>query len=39
MKSKANQIYLKQAKKIQDVMSKKIIFVTTIVGGFNVLSP
>jgi len=41
MKSKANQIYLKQTKKIQDVMSihyqkfncKKIIRVITIWGG------
>jgi hypothetical protein len=47
MKFKANQIYLKQVKEIQDVMSiryqkfklQKIILLTTILGGFNVLSP
>jgi len=47
MKSKANQIYLKQAKIIQDVMSihyqkfncKKIICVTTIVGGLMCFHP
>jgi hypothetical protein len=46
MKFKVNQIYLKQ-KKFKDVMSihyqknyyKKYIRVTTIWGGFNVLSP
>jgi hypothetical protein len=46
MKSKANQIYLKQVKIIQDVMSicnqkincRKIIFVITIFEGFSVLS-
>jgi fluoride ion exporter CrcB/FEX len=47
MKSKANQIYFKQAKIIQDVMSihyqkinyRKIICATTILGGLNVFSP
>jgi len=45
--SKANQIYLKQEKIIQNVMSihyqkinyKKIIHVITILGGVNVFSP
>jgi hypothetical protein len=47
IKSKANQVYLKQAKIIQDLMSictkkincKKIMLVTTIFWGFSVLSP
>jgi len=47
MKSKANQIYLKQAKRIQDVMSihywkfncRNIICVSTILGGLSVLAP
>jgi hypothetical protein len=47
IKSKANQVYFKQAKIIQDLMSicykknncRKIILVTTIFGGLSVLSP
>jgi hypothetical protein len=47
MNSKANQIYLKQTKIIQDVMSihyqkiklQKNIHLTTILAGLNVFSP
>jgi hypothetical protein len=47
MKSKANQIYLKQAKNFKmwcpyitkKFNCRKIIHVTTILGGFSVLSP
>jgi hypothetical protein len=47
MKFQVNQVYLKQAKIIQDVMSmhyqkkklQKIILVTTIFGGLSVFMP